>query len=136
MNKPKNSPRHKARELVLKSLYAKDCGTAEPDNSFQELLKDVALPEKQMRFASELFDTCLKHSKWADEQIARLAKNWHENRQRLFGVDSDQRHFWWAGYLRRLQYRAYALLASDGNLWRVGVSCYARRSPNQTSARA
>jgi transcription antitermination factor NusB len=80
MTKPKNSPRHKARELVLKALYAKDCGTNEPTKSFEQIAKEAALPEKQARFSAELFELCQKHSEWADEQISRLAKNWRIER--------------------------------------------------------
>ncbi len=80
MNQVKNSPRHRARELVLKSLYALDCGTADPDKSFKEISDDVSLPERQLKFAQDLFAVCKEHVRWADEQISLLAKNWRIER--------------------------------------------------------
>ncbi len=80
MNKVKNSPRHRARELVLKSLYALDCGTADPDKSFKEISDDVSLPERQLKFAQDLFNICKEQVRWADEQISGLAKNWRIDR--------------------------------------------------------
>ena len=80
MNQVKNSPRHRARELVLKSLYALDCGTADPDKSFKEISDDVSLPERQLKFAQDLFAVCKEQVRWADEQISLLAKNWRIDR--------------------------------------------------------
>ena len=80
MNQVKNSPRHRARELVLKSLYAIDCGTADPDKSFKEISDDVSLPERQLKFAQDLFAVCKKQVHWADEHISLLAKNWRIER--------------------------------------------------------
>ena len=80
MNQVRNSPRHRARELVLKSLYALDCGTADPDKSFKEISDDVSLPERQLKFAQELFAVCKEQVRWADEQISLLAKNWRIDR--------------------------------------------------------
>ena len=80
MNQVRNSPRHRARELVLKSLYALDCGTADPDKSFKEISDDVSLPERQLKFAQDLFAVCKEQVRWADEQITLLAKNWRIDR--------------------------------------------------------
>ncbi len=80
MTNIKNPPRHKARELVLKSLYALDCGSADPDKSFKLLSAEVSLPEKYLNFAAELFALCRKHIEWADVQIGQLAKNWRLER--------------------------------------------------------
>ncbi len=80
MTKVKNSPRHRARELVLKSLYALDCGTADPEKSFNEISADVKLPERQLKFARDLFDICKEQVHWADKQIGLLAKNWRIER--------------------------------------------------------
>ncbi|HEX2897106.1 MAG TPA: transcription antitermination factor NusB [candidate division Zixibacteria bacterium] len=77
MSKVKRPPRHQARELVLKALYALDCGTEE---SFESLSKETALAEKHLKFAGELFETCRKNVKWADEQITLLATNWRIER--------------------------------------------------------
>lgn len=80
MNKSKNSPRHKARELVLKSLYALDCGTTDSAKSFEQLSQELSLPEKQARFAAELFELCQEYSPWADEQISKFSTNWRIER--------------------------------------------------------
>ena len=80
MNQVKNSPRHRARELVLKSLYAIDCGTADPDKSFKEISDDASLPERQLKFAQDLFAVCKDQVRWADEHISLLAKNWRIER--------------------------------------------------------
>lgn len=77
MSKVKRPPRHQARELVLKSLYALDCGTEE---SFESLSEDSGLAEKHLKFAGELFKTCRTNIKWADEQITLLATNWRIER--------------------------------------------------------
>lgn len=80
MSKVKQLPRHKARELVLKSLYALDCGTTDPEKSFKQLSEDSALSERHIRFASQLFALCKENVKWSDEQITQLAKNWRLER--------------------------------------------------------
>lgn len=80
MTKIKFSPRHKARELVLKSLYALDCGTADPDKSFKQLSEESSLTERHMKFASQLFAHCKERVNWADEQISLLARNWRIER--------------------------------------------------------
>lgn len=80
MNKVKSPPRHKAREIVLKSLYALDCGTADPEKSFKQISSETSLPERHLNFASQLFTLCREHVDWADSQIGQLAKNWRIER--------------------------------------------------------
>jgi N utilization substance protein B len=87
MSKSKNSPRHKARELVLKSLYAIDCGSGEPENSFEEISKAYSIPDKQLKFAKELFELCRKNSQWSDQQISKFAKNW--KLERINSIDRN-----------------------------------------------
>jgi len=77
MSKVKRPPRHQARELVLKALYALDCGTEE---SFESLSDESSLAERHLNFAGELFKHCQKNSPWADEQITQLATNWRIER--------------------------------------------------------
>jgi len=77
MSKVKRPPRHQARELVLKSLYAQDCGTEE---SLESLSNESELAEKHLKFAGELFKHCQKNVQWADEQITQLATNWRIER--------------------------------------------------------
>ncbi|HXW00339.1 MAG TPA: transcription antitermination factor NusB [Anaerolineae bacterium] len=78
--KSKGTSRHKARELVLKSLYAMDCGTADAGQAFKELAGKSSLTERHLKFAAELFDHCQNNSGWADENISKLAKNWRLDR--------------------------------------------------------
>ena len=78
--KAKATSRHKARELVLKSLYALDCGTADASKSFSQLAEQSSLSEKHLGFATELFGHCQDNARWADENISKLARNWRLER--------------------------------------------------------
>jgi len=87
MTKVKHPPRHKARELVLQSLYAMDCGSAEPEESFEQLSDEMSLSERHQDFASQLFALCRENIQWADGEISRLAKNW--NLERINYIDRN-----------------------------------------------
>ncbi len=76
----KQSPRRLTRELVLKALYASDCGEIKPEESFAEIIKDHKLSEKNIQFAHTLFSLTGQHRDWADQQITTLAENWDINR--------------------------------------------------------
>jgi N utilization substance protein B len=69
-------PRHQARELVLKSLYAIESGSVEPDESLKKLATDISISKKHKQFAQQLFSITRDNAKWADEQISKFAKNW------------------------------------------------------------
>ena len=72
----KSSPRRLAREIVLQALYASDCDATAPEAAFAEIAKEHTLSEKNLKFARTLFDLCLRHRDWADQQIARLSQHW------------------------------------------------------------
>lgn len=76
----KQSPRRRARELVLKALYASEYGEAQPEESFAEIIKDQKLSDKNLQFTRTLFTLVREHLAWADEQIAELAEHWDVNR--------------------------------------------------------
>lgn len=74
------APRRRTRELVLKALYAAECGEEEPSRSLEELLAESDLSEKNSRFARDFVSLVQTHREWADNEIARLAHNWKINR--------------------------------------------------------
>jgi len=76
----KQSPRRQARELVLKTLYASDCGETQPEESFAEIVKDQKLSDKNLQFVRTLFTLVRENLAWADQQITKLAENWDINR--------------------------------------------------------
>jgi len=78
-------PRRRARELVLKALYASDCGETPDEKNFADVAKSQRLSASNLRFAHTLFSLVRRHLGWADEQISRLAKNWDVDR--LAAVD-------------------------------------------------
>lgn len=74
----KKTPRSRARELVLKALYAHEMGGAAPDGAFSSVIVDDDEPpvEETWKYAEGLFKIVLQHQDWADEHIRRLADNW------------------------------------------------------------
>ncbi len=74
------SPRRKARELVLQALYACECHNGNPESCLSQLLENENLNENNLKFARTLFAQVLQHSPWADEQIVHIATNWDINR--------------------------------------------------------
>lgn len=80
LKKPKSSGRHKARELVLQSLYATDCGSSDNKDSFEQLSSQISISERHKEFAGQLYSKTREQINWADEQIAGLAKNWEVKR--------------------------------------------------------
>jgi N utilization substance protein B len=74
------SPRHQARELVLKGLYAYESSEQEPDAAFDNIATGQKLAEKYKEFARTLFLEVVKNSAWADGDIDRLAANWDLSR--------------------------------------------------------
>lgn len=76
----KESPRRRVRELVLKALYASDCGETNSERSLADLLRDETLSDKNVRFSRTLFSLVSQHSDWADGKIAELSEHWAVNR--------------------------------------------------------
>lgn len=79
------SPRRKARQLVLQALYASDVQELSPDTISCDVIADEDLPERQVTFARDLFSLVLANQDWADEQIRLLSHNW--NIERLADID-------------------------------------------------
>ncbi len=75
-----DSPRRKARELVLQALYACECRQADADDCLARLLDNEKLSAKNETFARTLFRTVLLNAEEADREISRLATNWDINR--------------------------------------------------------
>ena len=69
-------PRHKARVLVLQTLYAVDCGGTEPEVSIEKLANEQSLSERYHQFASQLFELTRENINWADSEISSLLENW------------------------------------------------------------
>ena len=78
MTKP--TQRRRARELVLKALYAAETEVDEPSRLFDSIIEGEPLSERQQEFARALFLSTWEHRGWADEQITELAENWRLER--------------------------------------------------------
>lgn len=74
------TPRRRARELVLQGLYAYEHSDVDKKKTFENILAAEKLSEKNTRFASELYQFVLDNSDWADEKITSLALNWDLDR--------------------------------------------------------
>lgn len=74
------SSRRRARELVLKALYAEDVGEGDHEEIKNVIICDETLSENAVRFGRNLFTLLAEHRKWADQVIASLAENWDINR--------------------------------------------------------
>ena len=82
-----SSPRHQARELVLKGLYAVQAEASEHEDIIGEIVSDAGLGSKSQVFAHALFSKVCELRSWADESITALAKNWHIDR--IARIDLD-----------------------------------------------
>lgn len=71
-----DSNRFKAREMVLKGLYALECGELEEKNILETTVTDKSLPESINKFAHDYFGMVKAYSSEADESISDLAENW------------------------------------------------------------
>jgi len=70
------SPRRKARETVLRALYAREINDSDSDESVDSLLNEASLSEKNTDFARNYINLVAKNKDWADKIISGLAKNW------------------------------------------------------------
>ena len=71
-----DSPRRRARELVLQSLYAEQCGGAKPTEDFRNIVGEEKLPERARTYARQLLKLVYEHQDWADSRIEELVQNW------------------------------------------------------------
>ncbi len=72
--------RYKARELVLKGLYALECGEITGDKIIEDIVTDDTLPDKIIEFARNYFHLVKEHGSNADREITSLAENWEFKR--------------------------------------------------------
>jgi N utilization substance protein B len=72
--------RQRARELVLKALYAEDIGEGDHEEIKNVIIVDASLSEKTILFGRTLFTQLAEYRQWADEIIASLAENWDIDR--------------------------------------------------------
>lgn len=70
------SPRRRARELVLKALYAESVGQGDRDEITRVIIADESLSDNALEFGRKLYSLLGEHRAWADETIASLAENW------------------------------------------------------------
>ncbi len=71
-----DSNRFKAREMVLKGLYALECGELDDKNIIETTITDKSLPDSINKFAHDYFELVKNYTTEADESIALLAENW------------------------------------------------------------
>jgi len=75
-----DSPRRKARELVLQGLYACEISENNPEEILNKITGGTELSTKTLEFANSLICLVVKNQRWADDQITELATNWDINR--------------------------------------------------------
>jgi N utilization substance protein B len=68
--------RKKARELVLKCLYAHDSTGESVDSICEALIGTAELEEDSQRFAEQLFRKVAGSTQQMDEKIAAFSQNW------------------------------------------------------------
>lgn len=71
-----DSPRRRARELVLHGLYACEVTENDPREVVLQIIKDETLSGKNQEYAKGLFTRVRELKEWTDQQIALLAVNW------------------------------------------------------------
>ncbi|HSG98581.1 MAG TPA: transcription antitermination factor NusB [candidate division Zixibacteria bacterium] len=81
------SVRRKARELILKALYACEVGQQEPAEVFAGLAADSGLDQKTLKFAEGLFFAAIDARDELDERITGLASNW--SLERIAPIDKN-----------------------------------------------
>ncbi len=72
----RESPRRKARIVVLKALYACEVPDNIPDDIIGTIIEDSKLAPKNIEFARNFFQLVRRHEKWADDIISKLVRNW------------------------------------------------------------
>jgi N utilization substance protein B len=77
------SARRRARELVLKALYAFQTSDQNPEEVWETLHVDSGLEKKPLKFANELFHLVLNNIDRLDQEIVKHSENWHISRLAL-----------------------------------------------------
>jgi transcription antitermination factor NusB len=70
------STRHRAREFVLKALYAFELGSQTEQQIIETVIADSGLDDKTRIFAQSLFSLVVKNLAAIDLHIQELAENW------------------------------------------------------------
>jgi N utilization substance protein B len=70
------SNRHRAREYVLKALYAFEQGGQTKDEIAGTIIEQSGLDEKSRTFARLLYFSVISNIKTIDKYISKLATNW------------------------------------------------------------
>ena len=70
------SSRRRAREYVLKALYAYELGESSEEEISQSVIEKGGLDKKTLSFAVRLFENVIRHLNEIDEHIEELATNW------------------------------------------------------------
>jgi N utilization substance protein B len=81
------SPRSRAREMVLQALYAIECGENEPGEELFAIDEDDPPPERALSYARQLIELVRANTEKADQDISRLATNWKI--ERLAAIDRN-----------------------------------------------
>ena len=81
------SSRHRAREYVLKALYAFEIGDQATVEVFDRVIERNSLDDNAMTFARTLFVNVVEHLVDIDRHIDQLATNW--NLERIAIVDKN-----------------------------------------------
>lgn len=74
------SARHRAREHVLKALYAFELGSQTREQIIETVIESGALDKKTLPFARNLFSTVVENVETIDDYISALAVNWEIDR--------------------------------------------------------
>jgi N utilization substance protein B len=81
------STRHRAREYVLKALYALEQGGQTREEIRASIIDKSGLDENGIEFSQRLYDLVCANLKRIDNQIVRLATNW--SLERIAIVDKN-----------------------------------------------
>ncbi|UCD18470.1 MAG: transcription antitermination factor NusB [Candidatus Zixiibacteriota bacterium] len=81
------SSRHRAREYVLKALYAYEVESRMDEDVFAGVTERSGLDENDLAFARALYDCVVNNLKDIDLYIQQLATNW--NLERIAVVDKN-----------------------------------------------
>jgi len=77
------SARRKARELVLKALYAYETTGGKPQEIIESILSESELGERHRRFSADLFAIVIDNLKRIDSEISSHAQHWDISRVAL-----------------------------------------------------
>lgn len=77
------SKRRKAREAVLKSLYAYESVGGDPQSFFVSVMGEINLEERPAKFASDLYQIICTNMEKIDQEITKHAQHWDISRVAL-----------------------------------------------------